>query len=103
MVQELEDRFHPEDAIIEGEDEVSPDVSLFYSQLNVKIAESDYNYRNRLISLNERLDNEFDNHLKKGDFSFHLEKFQVIDLGSKNVFCASARFTANSKRSTPRS
>ena len=55
------------------------------NQLNSKIAEADYNYRHKLESLSDRIETEFQVHLKAGDFNFNSEKFEVIDLGGKIV------------------
>ena len=54
-------------------------------QLNAKIAEQDYKQRHKLASLADQIDEEFSNHLKRGDYNFHAEKFEVIDLGDLNV------------------
>jgi hypothetical protein len=55
-------------------------------QLNERVAEQEYNQRNKLASLGDKIDEEFNSHLKKGDYNFHLEKFEVMDLGDKIVF-----------------
>jgi hypothetical protein len=84
-VAELLQRYNFADIPLEDELEEAADPAQELTKLNIKIAAHEYDTKHRNQSLGEKLNEEFEHHWKKGDFNFHLEKFELIDIGDRNV------------------
>ena len=85
ILEELHMRFDADDFEVDQADLVHPEVGATYLKLNNRIAEDDYKHRNRMTSLADRIEEEYISHLKRGNYNFHVEKFETIDLGDRIV------------------